>query len=162
VSAAASYFPGADAVGAMRVSVIGGSRPDPETEAIAESVGSLLAERGHGIVCGGLGGVMAAACRGARAEGGHTVGILPGADPRAANPHVETAIATGMGNARNALVVLNGSATIAVGGASGTLSEIGHALDLDRPIAGLDTHDIDGVEAVDSPDAAVAYVETAV
>ncbi len=146
----------------MRVSVIGGSQPDPETETVAESVGSLLAERGHDIVCGGLGGVMAAACRGASAAGGHTVGILPGDDPAAANSHVETAIATDMGNARNALVVLNGAATIAVGGASGTLSEIGHALDLGRPIAGLDTHAVAGVAAVDSAAAAVEYVESQV
>lgn len=146
----------------MRVSVIGGSQPDPETETVAASVGSLLAERGHDIVCGGLGGVMAAACRGAREAGGHTVGILPGDDPAAANPHVETAIATGMGNVRNALVVLNGTATIAVGGASGTLSEIGHALDFGRPVAGLDTHTVAGVVAVDSAAAAVEYVESEV
>lgn len=146
----------------MRVSVIGGSAPARETEAVAESVGRLLARNHHQIVCGGLGGVMAAACRGARSEGGHTVGILPGEDPAGANPHVETPIATGMSSARNALVVLNGAATIAVGGASGTLSEIGHALDLGRPIAGLNTHDVGGVEAVDSPAAAVAYVESQV
>lgn len=143
----------------MRVSVIGASEPRPETEQLAESVGARLGERGHDVVCGGLGGVMAAACRGAAGAGGHTIGILPGDDPSAANPHVETPIATGMGRARNVLVVLNGAGAIAVGGATGTLSEIGHALDLDRPVAGLGTHDVPGVEAVSAPDAAVRFVE---
>lgn len=145
----------------MRVSVIGSGAARPETTAVAESVGRMLAEGGHAVVCGGLGGVMEAACRGARDAGGRTVGILPGTDPTAANPHVETPIATGLGNARNVLVVLNGEAVIAVSGSTGTLSEIGHALDFGRPVAGIDTHDVDGVRAVDTPEAAVAYVEDA-
>lgn len=144
----------------MRVSVIGSGTADGETADVAESVGRLLGERGHTVVCGGLGGVMEAACRGAESAGGHTIGILPGTRRSAANPHVGTAIATGLGNARNVLVVLNGDAVIAVAGATGTLSEIGHALDVGRPVAGLDTHAVDGVEAVDSPLAAVEYVET--
>lgn len=146
----------------MRVSVIGGSTVPPEVAATAESVGRELASRGHELICGGLGGVMAAACRGAREAGGHTVGILPGADPTAANPHVQTPIATGMGNARNVVVVLNGEATVAVDGSSGTLSEIGHALDFDRPVAGLDSHDVPGVEPVETAVDAVDYVERAV
>lgn len=107
---------------------------------------------------------MAAACRGASKVGAHTLGILPGVDPAAANPHVETAVVTGMGNARNVLVVLNGAAIIAVEGAAGTLSELGYALDLGRPIAGIDTHrvDIEGIEHVASPAAAVDHVEAAV
>ena len=144
----------------MRVSVIGAGTADGETASTAAAVGRLLGERGHTLVCGGLGGVMAAACEGARAAGGHTVGILPGTDPAAANPHVETAVATGMGNARNALVALNGDAAIAVAGSTGTLSEIGHVLDLGRPVAGLDTHDVDGVAAVETPEDAVAFVES--
>ena len=145
----------------MRVSVIGGGSIGPETAAVAETLGRRLAERGHVVVCGGLGGVMEAACRGARAEDGETIGILPTDDRRDANPHVTTPIPTGMGHARNALVVMNGDAAVAVDGAAGTLSEIGLALAQGRPVAGLDTHDIDGVEAVDSPAAAVAYVERA-
>ena len=145
----------------MRVSVIGSGTVDQEITGVAESVGRRLGERGHTVVCGGLGGVMAAACRGAAAAGGHTIGILPGENRGAANPHVETAIATGLGNARNVLVVLNGDAVVAVSGSTGTLSEIGYALDLGRPVAGLDTHDVEGVEAVDSPRAAVDFVETA-
>jgi uncharacterized protein (TIGR00725 family) len=145
----------------MRVSVIGGSSIGGETAAVAEALGELLAERGHVVVCGGLGGVMEAVCRGARAAGGETIGILPTDDRRDANPHVTTPIATGMGHARNALVVMNGDAAVAVDGASGTLSEIGLALAQGRPVAGLDTHEVDGVEPVDSPAAAVAYVEGA-
>ncbi|MUW14763.1 TIGR00725 family protein [Halorubrum sp. CBA1125] len=146
----------------MRVSVIGGSSVDPETAAVAEALGERLADRGHAVVCGGLGGVMEAVCRGARDAGGETIGILP-TDRRAdANPHVSVPIATGMGHARNALVVMNGDAAIAVNGGPGTLSEIGLALAHGRPVAGLDTHDVDGVEAVASPAAAVAYVERTV
>ena len=146
----------------MRVSVIGGSSIGPETAAIAESLGERLAARGHVVVCGGLGGVMEAVCRGARGAGGETIGILPTAERTDANPHVTTPIATGLGHARNALVVMNGDAAIAVDGASGTLSEIGLALTQGRPVAGLDTHEVDGVEPVDSPAAAVAFVEDAV
>jgi uncharacterized protein (TIGR00725 family) len=148
----------------MRVSVIGGSECTDRGARRAAAVGRELADRGHGLVCGGLGGVMEHACRGASEAGGHTIGILPGPDRGAANPHVDTAVATGMGSARNVLVVLNGDAAIAVEGATGTLSELGHALDLGRPVAGLDTHRIDGlagVEHVDGAQAAVEHVENA-
>jgi uncharacterized protein (TIGR00725 family) len=146
----------------MRVSVIGGSAVDAATTATARAVGRELGERGHDVVCGGLGGVMASVCRGVQDADGHAIGILPGDDPAAANEYVDTPIATGMGNARNVLVVLNGRATIAIDGATGTLSEVGHALDFGRPVAGLDTHDVPGVEAVATPEEAVAYVESAV
>jgi uncharacterized protein (TIGR00725 family) len=143
----------------MRVSVIGGSTPSDEGLDAAREVGRLLAERGHTVVCGGLGGVMRAACRGASEAGGETIGILPGEDKGAANEYVDTAIATGMGNARNALVVMNGDAVIAVDGAGGTLSEVGFASVYDRPIAGIDAPDASHVEAVETPAAAVEYVE---
>jgi hypothetical protein len=146
----------------MRVSVIGGSSVTDEEYETAVAVGRELAGRGHTVVCGGLGGVMEAVCRGARGEGGHTIGIVPGEDRAAANEFVDTAIATGLGNARNVLVVLNGSGVVAVDGSTGTLSEIGHALDFGRPVAGIDTHEIEGVEAVETPGAAVDYVERAV
>lgn len=149
----------------MRVSVIGGSTVDDETATQASAVGRRLGERGHELVCGGLGGVMAAACRGATETGGHTIGILPGESRAAANDHVDTAIATGLGNARNPLVVRNGDAVVAIDGGPGTLSELGHALDYGLPVAGLETHRIagvDGIEVVDSPAAAVSHVERAV
>jgi uncharacterized protein (TIGR00725 family) len=143
----------------MRVSVIGGARVESAVAERAERVGRVLAERGHTIVCGGRGGVMEATCRGARGAGGETIGILPGPDRSAANEFVTTPIATGMGNARNVLVVCNGDGAIAIDGATGTLSEIAHALDFGRPVAGLDTHPIPDVEAVSSAEEAVRYVE---
>jgi len=148
----------------MRVSVIGGSTVTDSEYEQAREVGRLLGERGHTIVCGGLGGVMEAACRGAKEEGGHTIGILPGEHRVAANESVDTAIATGLGHARNPLVVMNGDAAIAVDGGGGTLSEIGFTHVLDRPVAGLGTHRIealDWIEHVETPEKAVTYVESA-
>jgi uncharacterized protein (TIGR00725 family) len=146
----------------MRVSVIGGSTVTGAEYDIAVDVGRELAGRDHTVVCGGLGGVMEAVCRGASEAGGHTIGILPGPDRHAANEYVGTTIATDVGQARNALVVLNGDAVVAIDGSTGTLSEIGHALDFDRPVAGIGTHDVAGVEAVETPIAAVDYVESSV
>ncbi|EMA68756.1 hypothetical protein C461_03977 [Halorubrum aidingense JCM 13560] len=143
----------------MRVSVIGGSSIGPDTAAVAEALGETLATRGHTVVCGGLGGVMEAVCRGAAEAGGETIGILPTDRREDANPWVETPIATGLGHARNALVVSNGDAAIAVAGSHGTLSEIGLALAHGRAVAGLDTHDVEGVKTVASPADAVDYVE---
>jgi hypothetical protein len=144
----------------MRVSVIGGSTVDDETYTEARELGRLLAERGHTVVCGGYGGVMEAVCRGAKKENGTTVGVLSGDDPDEANEHVDVPVATNMGHARNALVVLNGEAVIAVDGAYGTLSEIAHALVLGKTVVGLNTHDVEGVEEADTPHDAVETVET--
>ncbi|WP_372910870.1 TIGR00725 family protein [Salinigranum sp.] len=146
----------------MRVSVIGGSDVDAETVGVARALGTRLGERGHTVVCGGLGGVMRGVCAGARDAGGHTVGILPGERVADANPFVETAVATGLGHARNALVVMNGDAVVAVAGSGGTLSEIGYAFVFDRPVAGLRTHTVEGVHACETPAEAVDYVERAV
>jgi hypothetical protein len=144
------------------VSVIGGGTVGDETYEIARAVGQELASRGHRVVCGGRGGVMEAVCRGASEEGGEPIGILPGEDREGANEYVETVIATGMGNARNVLVVLNGDAVIAVDGSTGTLSEIGHALDFGLPVTGIGTHDVPGVEQVETATEAVGSVERAV
>lgn len=146
----------------MRVSIIGSGRTDEATADLAEAVGRSVADRGHEVVCGGRGGVMAAACRGAVSVGGRTIGILPGTERSDANPYVEVAVATGLGDIRNALVVLNGDAVIAVSGGPGTLSEIGLAMVYGRPVAGLSTFEVDGVEAVATPEAALDYVESAV
>jgi uncharacterized protein (TIGR00725 family) len=124
----------------------------------AEQVGQALGRRGVVLVCGGLGGVMEAACRGAKGAGAVTVGILPGADRAAANEFVDVAIATGLGEARNALVVRSADAVVAVGGGYGTLSEIALALRAGKRVVGLGTWDVEGVEAVDSPEAAVESV----
>lgn len=142
----------------MRVSVIGGGDATDADLERAREVGRLLGERGFDVVCGGRGGVMAAVCEGATAAGATTIGILPGEDRGGANEHVDVAIATGLGHARNALVPLNGDAVIAIAGGHGTLSELGYAGIYDRPVAGLGTHDVDGVYAADSPADAVAHV----
>jgi len=119
------------------VAVIGPGEASAEELAAAEEIGRLLAEGGALLVCGGLGGVMEAACRGAKSAGGPTLGILPGLDRKAANPYVDVAVATGLGEARNALVVRAADALVAVGGAFGTLSEIGLALKTGKPVVGL-------------------------
>lgn len=105
-------------------------------------MGRALGRRGAVLVCGGLGGVMEAACEGARSEGGATVGVLPGLDRDAANPHVQVALATGLGEARNALVVRAVDAVIAVGGEYGTLSEIALALKAGTPVVGVGTWEL--------------------
>ncbi|MDP6127230.1 MAG: TIGR00725 family protein [Dehalococcoidales bacterium] len=121
------------------IAVIGGGQPSPEEIVCAEGVGRELARQGAILVCGGLGGVMEAACRGADLEGGLTIGILPGDSPRAANPYVRIPIVTGVGYARNISVVKSAQAVIAIGGSYGTLSEIAYARQSDIPVIGLDT-----------------------
>jgi uncharacterized protein (TIGR00725 family) len=105
-------------------------------------VGELLAERGAIVACGGRGGVMEAACRGAVARGGMTVGVLPGSDAAEGNAYLTIAIPTGMGQARNAIVALAGESVIAIGGGAGTLSEIGLALKAGRRVIGLQTWNV--------------------
>ena len=123
-----------------------------------EEVGRLLAEAGAVVVCGGLGGVMEAVCRGARSVGGMTVGILPGRDRRDANQYVQVAVPTGLGEGRNALVVRAADVLVAVGGGYGTLSEIALALRADKPVVGIGTWEL---AREGEPDFAVVRVESA-
>ena len=123
----------------MIIAVIGAGQCPPEEARLAEEVGRLLAKRRAILICGGLGGVMEAACRGAKSVGGTTVGVLAGTDPREANSYIDIPIATGMGQARNVIVITSAQAVIAVGGGYGTLSEIGHAGKLGIPVVGLKT-----------------------
>ena len=123
----------------MIIAVIGDSSCSPEEAKLAESVGELLAQRGATIVCGGLGGVMEAVCRGAKSKGGLTVGILPGKNSSMANPWVDIPVVTGIGEARNVAVVKSAQAIIAIGGSYGTLSEIAYALKSSIPVIGLNT-----------------------
>jgi uncharacterized protein (TIGR00725 family) len=141
----------------VHVAVIGAGEGPPELLERAEAVGRGLAAGGAVVVCGGLGGVMAAACRGAREAGGLTVGLLPGDDRGAANPWVAVAIPTGLGELRNGLVVRAADAVVAVGGAYGTLSEIALALKRGTPVIGLGTWELDApiLRAAD-PEEAVA------
>jgi uncharacterized protein (TIGR00725 family) len=125
------------------ISVIGGEASGPEALDIAERVGREIAQRGATLVCGGRGGVMEAACRGAREAGGHTIGIMPGRgrEDSPPNPNGEFPVFTGMGFARNVIVVLSADAVIAIDGSYGTLSEIAYALINDLPVVGIDTWD---------------------
>ena len=135
------------------VAVVGaGDVPEGSPAAVAaEAVGRGLAEAGVVVVCGGLGGVMAAACRGASAAGGTTVGLLPGSSRDDANPWVGVALPTGLGEARNVLVVRAAGALVAVGGGYGTLSEIALALKAGKRVVGLGSWNIDGVETAQTP-----------
>ena len=121
------------------IAVIGGGQCSKEEARLAEAVGQELARRGAVLICGGLGGVMEAACRGASSEGGITIGILPGDNRQVANPYVQIPIVTNIGYARNIAVVKSAQAVIAIDGSYGTLSEIGHALQSGIPVIGLNT-----------------------
>jgi len=121
------------------IAVIGGGQCSKKEAQLAEEVGREIARQGAILVCGGLGGIMEAACRGASSEGGVTIGILPGDSYQAANPYIQIPIVTGMGYARNVIVVKSARAVIAVGGNYGTLSEISHALQSGIPVIGLTT-----------------------
>ena len=124
------------------IAVVGSATCDESVAALARAVGQEIGRRGAVLVCGGRGGVMEAACQGAKAQGGITVGILPGMDRREANPYVDIPVATGLGEARNVIVVRSADAVIAVSGGYGTLSEIGLALKMGRPVVGLGTWEL--------------------
>jgi uncharacterized protein (TIGR00725 family) len=138
------------------VGVVGAGEATADVERTAEEVGRLLAIAGATVVCGGLGGVMAGACRGARAAGGTTVGILPGLDAADANEWVDVALPTGMGEMRNVLIVRASDVLVAVAGEYGTLSEIAFALRDGIAVVGLGTWDVRGVDVADGPADAVA------
>jgi len=137
----------------MQVAVIGASDCTPEESESARMLGWLIAKKGATLVCGGLGGVMEAACMGAREGGGRTVGIVP--DRGNGNPYLDIVVRTGLGHARNVLVVQSADAVIAIGGSYGTLSEIAIALKMKHPVYGLKTWAIDGVVPCSTPEEAV-------
>jgi uncharacterized protein (TIGR00725 family) len=138
------------------VAVVGAGDASPDLARVAAMTGRELARRGAVVVTGGLGGVMEAACQGARAEGGLTVGLLPGLDRSEANRWVSVAIPTGLGELRNGLVVRAADALIAVGGGYGTLSEVALALKAGKRVVGLSFgFSVEGVVAASSPEEAV-------
>lgn len=124
------------------VAVCGGGAFDEGAAAIAHEVGAGLARGGAVVVCGGLGGVMEAACRGARSEGGLSVAFLPGTDRAEANPYVDVVLPTGIGEMRNMLIVRAADVVIAIAGEFGTLSEVAFALRVGTPVVGLDTWEL--------------------
>jgi uncharacterized protein (TIGR00725 family) len=140
------------------VAVVGPGDASPAEVESAERIGRGIAQGGDVLVCGGLGGVMAAACRGAAQAGGTTVGLLPGTDRGAGNEWLTVAIPTGLGELRNGLVVRAADVVVAVGGAYGTLSEVALALKTGVPVIGLGTWEIEGIELVDSPDRALEAI----
>ncbi len=127
------------------IAVIGAVSADKELLIIAEEVGRLIALNEAVLVCGGLGGVMEAAARGANTEGGITVGILPGLEKSAANPYINVPVATGLGEIRNAIIVRSADVLIAIGGEYGTLSEIAFGLKTGKTVIGIRTWDIKGI-----------------
>jgi uncharacterized protein (TIGR00725 family) len=142
--------------GTTYIAVVGAGEATGEQTWLAEEVGAALAEAGAVVITGGLGGVMEAASRGAKSRLGQTLGLLPGDDRAAANGWVDVAVATGLGELRNALIVRSADAVIAIGGGPGTLSEIGFALKTGTPVIGLGTWDIDGMVQAANPADAVA------
>jgi uncharacterized protein (TIGR00725 family) len=144
------------------IGVIGASQPPEELLPIAEKVGEEIGKRGGVLICGGMGGIMESACKGAKSEGGITVGILPTMTRDSANPYIDIPIVTGMGYARNIIVVLSSEAIIAIGGAYGTLTELAFALHFNIPVVGIRTWraeseytEVKGIIYVDEPEEAV-------
>jgi uncharacterized protein (TIGR00725 family) len=143
-------------MGKIIIGVIGAANADGRTLAAAEEVGRHIASSGAMLVCGGLGGVMEAACRGAKSAGGFTIGILPQATKEKANSYVDAQVATGFGEGRNVIIARTADAVIAVAGEYGTLSELAYALKMGKPVVGLKSWDIKGVIKADNPADAVS------
>lgn len=143
------------------VTVIGTAVASEEEREAAFRLGQLLAENGFDLLCGGMGGVMEAACEGAKKAGGLTIGILPGSDPASGNRWLDVAVPTGMGSMRNRIVALAGRAVVAIGGRYGTLSEIAFALDAGRRVCSIGGwSSIGGVRSVSSPEEALDFVKS--
>ena len=140
------------------VGVIGASECEPFVASMAFEVGRGIANMGAALICGGRGGVMEAACKGASESGGLTIGVLPGNDGSLANPYVSVPLVTAMGQARNSIIVQSSCVLVAIGGGYGTLSEIGIALKLGKKVIGLGTWEIPGVHTVTRPHDALALV----
>ncbi|MBU2043863.1 MAG: TIGR00725 family protein [Candidatus Omnitrophica bacterium] len=143
----------------INVAVVGGHRCSKKIYNLAYSVGQLIARQGWILICGGRTGVMEAACKGVKQAKGLTVGILPSYNGKDANPYLDVKIPTGLGFARNALVVRAAEAVIAFTGKEGTLSEIGFALSEKKPVVGIETWDIEGVIKASSAKDAIAKVK---
>ena len=138
------------------IGVIGAGQCESTIYQLAVELGEEIAKRGAILVCGGLGGVMEAAAKGASMAGGLTIGILPGPSCNSANPYIKIPVATDMGQARNVIIAHTANGLVAVSGGAGTLSEIGHSLKVGKPVVGLYTiPDLRGVHYVDTPQQAV-------
>lgn len=136
----------------LLVSVIGGHKCDKNTADLAYRIGGVIAEEGACLVCGGLGGVMEHVSKGAKDNGGVTIGILPGENKSDANPYIDIAITTGMGYSRNTIVAGTADIVVALPGEYGTLSEIGFAFTSKKPVYGFNTWDIKDIKHLKDPD----------
>lgn len=150
----------------IKIGVIGGENPNKNILNTAYEIGKEIGKNKCILICGGLSGIMEYACKGAKEEAGLTIGILPGTDPNSANRYVDIPIVTGIGYARNMIVVLSSDVLIAIDGSYGTLSEIAYGLQFKKPIIGLDTWDFKYDEEIpiiraDSPKAAVSLAISA-
>lgn len=141
------------------VGVIGGSETDKKTFNLAYEIGKEIAKHNYILVCGGMGGVMESACKGAKSADGVTIGILPGKDKTDANPYIDIPIVTAMSHARNAIIVRTADILIAIGGKYGTLSEIALAKVINKTVIGLGSWDIPGVIKVSNVKEAIKEVE---
>jgi uncharacterized protein (TIGR00725 family) len=150
--------PAGDFPSKKRIGIIGGSLPKPRHLRHAETMGRLIAENGFVLVNGGLKGVMEASAKGARTHGGWVIGILPGRSALEANPFTDITIPTGLGYLRNALVVLNSDVLVAIDGSYGTLSEIAYTQIFGKKVFGIETWEIPGVIAVETPEAAMKQI----
>ncbi len=145
----------------LMIGVVGSGEEDAILNDYAEEAGGLIAKAGYTLVNGGMGGVMAASAKGARSAGGHVVGLLPGLDTNEANAYTDVVIPTGIGEARNLLIVRAAAVIIAIGGGYGTLSEVALALKLGKPVVGLGTWEVSEeiIEAVSAKEAVEKAVE---
>ena len=143
----------------MNIAVVGGHKCSKEMAQVAQELGRLIAKEGWVLVCGGHAGIMEAACKGAKENNGLTVGILPSHDGNDANKYVDVKIPTGIGYARNVLVVRAADVVVAVSGHHGTLSEIAFALSEEKMVFGIDTWDIEGVKKVKTPHEAIGQIK---
>lgn len=147
---------------ALQIAVVGSGAKDERVNELARQVGVEIARVGGVLICGGLGGVMEAAAMGAKEAGGTTLGIIPGDDPKSANRYIDHVIVTGMGHARNVLVVKSADAVVALPGGPGTMSEIALALKMGKEVVSVGGYDlwekIEGVRVAKSPEEAVKYI----
>ncbi|UCB56746.1 MAG: TIGR00725 family protein [Candidatus Omnitrophota bacterium] len=143
----------------MNIAVIGGHSCSKDMARIAEEIGKAIAQLGATLISGGLTGVMEASCKGAKSAGGKTIGILPGHDKAEANPYVDIPIVTGLGYMRNNLVVKNADIIIAIDGKEGTLSEIAFALQMKKPVLGIDSWNIPGVIKVKDAPSVIDWIK---
>ena len=141
------------------VAVVGGSQAGAKLKRDAEAVGRLIGERGGLLICGGLGGVMEAAARGAKSVGGTTIGVLPGGRSSDANPHIDIPIVTGIGYARNVIIVQTADGVVALPGKFGTLTEIAYAVVFGKPVVSMNSWDVGpGVATASNPAQAVEWI----